>query len=824
MSTALNVPTTGRPARSSLLDNVSRFLEVLWQRGDMREVRIPKHNQWGHTASGYFDSPERLVRAISQWDGKANIYVTLNPVDPALLARAVNRIQSKAENTTSDADIVCRRFLFIDVDSVRPSGISATQKELAAAQDLLEAVTRYLSGLGWPEPVVCMSGNGYYAIYAIELPNTAEATQLLGQVLKALATKCDTPNAKIDTTVGNASRIIGLVGTKKVKGDETEDRPHRRSEIISVPEKLDPVPVRLLKQLAGSLSSTQLGNPPHRSHQCSGPATPLGELLDDAGLDYREQPPDANAVTWYHLRRCPFHSDGRDYECGVGQKLPYGPYAGHCFHPEGNGKGWQDFKQALGLRQRSRPSVASDAHHQAIVAQGQTSEAASTPLPSFPQTDSGNGELFAHLHGDVVRYDHRRHRYLLFNQGRWQEDAQAKIRIVAKETARHRLHLAAEMADDTQRATERRFAKQSENKTRQEAMLSLAQSEEPISDDGEHWDEKPMLLGVTNGVLELDTGVLRPGRPEDRMTLFTPIFYDPTATCPRFEQFLAEIFEGNTSLIEFIRRAIGYSLTGYTYEQAFFFCFGSGANGKGMLFTVLRQLLGSYAQNLPFQSLELQSRGGIPNDIASIVDRRLVTVAETNRGVRLNEALIKTLTGEDVMTARFLRQEFFNFIPRAKFWLAANHKPDVKDLSDGFWRRILVVTFARQFAKEERDPHLAAKLTLELPGILAWAVGGCGEWQERGLDAPPEVTAAGEEYRLESDTLGRFISERCAVGPEERALGNALFAAYRFWAAGEGMTDDSVLGSNEFGREVKMRFRSKHTNEGRRYFGIGVRP
>ncbi len=157
-------------------------------------------------------------------------------------------------------------------------------------------------------------------------------------------------------------------------------------------------------------------------------------------------------------------------------------------------------------------------------------------------------------------------------------------------------------------------------------------------------------------------------------------------------------------------------------------------------------------------------------------------------------------------------------------WLTANHKPQVKDLSYGFWRRILMVPFTRNFGKEERDPHLAEKLKTELPGILAWAVRGCAEWQKRGIAAPPEVVAANEEYQLESDSLGRFIAERCLVAPEESALAGQLFTAYRGWAESEGLAKEALLSKNEFGVGLKERFSCKATNQGRVYQGLAVRP
>jgi hypothetical protein len=328
--------------------DVRRFLSYLMSPGDVHEVRIPKHGKYGFTASGYFQNSESLAEAIPEWDRRANLYITLNPVDPALLARAADRIVERATNTTADADVLRRRMLLFDVDAVRPSGISSTDEELAAAREVLSGVVEYLSAAGWPEPLTAMSGNGYYALYRIDLPNDPEATDLVQRVLRSLAERFDTERAKIDTTVSNASRIVGVVGTLKRKGDDLPDRPRRRSRLEHVPDDLQIVPQERLEAVAEYRDSER----PALRLVAGG--SRLVDILRDAGIEFREQPPDANGITWYHVRQCPWHDDGRPFECGVGQKLPDGPYAGHCFHPEGQGKGWRDWKPVLGLGPATR--------------------------------------------------------------------------------------------------------------------------------------------------------------------------------------------------------------------------------------------------------------------------------------------------------------------------------------------------------------------------------------------------------------------------------------------------------------------------------------
>jgi putative DNA primase/helicase len=315
-----------------------------------------------------------------------------------------------------------------------------------------------------------------------------------------------------------------------------------------------------------------------------------------------------------------------------------------------------------------------------------------------------------------------------------------------------------EIADLELRKKVSEFAVRSESRQKLDACLALAQNEHSITDSGANWDADPYLLGVANGVVDLRTGELRPGRPEDRLTLRVPFQYDPRGDCPRWEQFLHQVFQCNNELISFVQRAVGYSLTGSVREQVLFLCYGTGANGKSVFLSTLRHLAGDYAMNIPFTVLELQQRPSLTNDLASMVGKRLVTLSETNESTRLNEARIKGLTGGDPITARFLYSESFTFHPAAKFWLAVNHLSHVRDDSHGFWRRVRVLPFQQRFSGNSADPDLAQKLCAELPGILAWAIQGALNWQVVRLASPSAVMVATETYREENDELAAFIS------------------------------------------------------------------
>jgi len=418
------------------------------------------------------------------------------------------------------------------------------------------------------------------------------------------------------------------------------------------------------------------------------------------------------------------------------------------------------------------------------------------------RTDLGNARMFAQLWKDDLRFDHARGRWLVWRGHWWAEDTDGEVQRRAKQIGRLRLRTAANLPDVEERRKEITWALNSESCPRIEAIIKLAQSEPELSDSGTGWDADPMLFAVANGVIDLRTGRLRDGLPEDKITLHSNVVFDPEARCPRWEKFLNEIFEDDQKLISFVKRAIGYCLTGDTSEQVLFLLFGTGANGKSVLLDVLRVLMGDYYYNLPFSTFDLQARSGIPNDVAAIAGRRLVTANETGEATRLNEARIKSLTGCDTITARLLYKEPFTFKPVAKFMLAFNHKPSVADDSHGFWRRIRLILFKRLFDEQTADKHLPEKLLAELPGILNWAIEGCLEWQQQGLGVPEIVKKESEAYRHEMDTFSEFLDDCCVRDPIATVSPSALRMEYEEWCKGHG---ERPLNS----RDLKARLESR---------------
>mgnify|MGYP000941503508 CR=1 FL=1 len=470
---------------------------------------------------------------------------------------------------------------------------------------------------------------------------------------------------------------------------------------------------------------------------------------------------------------------------------------------------------ALAVAQPEQPAVATDA----------IAEHDADDILRFSQTDAGNGELFAHLYGQVARFDHMRGRWLLWKGDWWGPDADGQLYRWAIDAARFRAKAASDLDDGEASKKAFAFAKASESAGRIESAIKLARNQPPIADPGKGWDEAPMLLGVANGVIDLTTGTLRRGQQSDRITMRTDVHYDSEAQCPRWLKFLDEVSEGDAEMIAYLQRAIGYSLTGSTKEQVWFLLHGKGQNGKSTLLEALQEVLGDYAGVLPFTALEKGKESGIPTDLAALPGKRFVTASEANPGASLNEARIKMLTGDRGITARQLYERQFTFAPQLKLFVGVNHLPSVRDSSFGFWRRVRVIGFHRIFTEAEKDADLPLKLKEEQPGILAWAVRGARIWHsEGGLRDPQRVLLATVEYQNDSDPIAEFIRECCLLMPRATARAADLYAEYSTWADRRGLQSFERMSSTKFGREIGDRVTgSRHTNRGKEYLGIGLR-
>jgi P4 family phage/plasmid primase-like protien len=433
--------------------------------------------------------------------------------------------------------------------------------------------------------------------------------------------------------------------------------------------------------------------------------------------------------------------------------------------------------------------------------------------------DIGNAERFVARHGHNASFCPGVGAWFIWNGSVWRKDETSEITRLSIATARA-IWKEFQAADDPSvRERLSKHAARSQSRQKVETIAKLAATLQFVL-VGE-LDTDPMLLNCANGIVDLRTGERSPHRRDAYLTKMAPVEYEPDATCPRFMAFLDQITCGRQSLQTYLQRCFGYTLTGLTSAQCLFFLYGTGANGKTTLQTVLRDMLGDYVVQTPGETLMATRDRAPSNEIARLRGARVVNTVEIDDGKRMAESLVKQLTGADRISARFLYQEHFEFDPTFKLWIAANHKPAVAGVDEGIWRRIKLIPFDAFIPEKERDPDLMSKLRDELPGILAWAVRGCLAWQAEGLGEPSEVRDATSEYRAENDHVGAFLVACCAERQDGSVSAKRLFEAYCRWCSTIG---EEPLLQREFGRRLTQRNIKREKVGTYFYTGLELRP
>lgn len=448
------------------------------------------------------------------------------------------------------------------------------------------------------------------------------------------------------------------------------------------------------------------------------------------------------------------------------------------------------------------------------------------PIRAAEQTDVGNSALFVREHGGDLRFVGSWGKWVYWDGKRWALDQTGRAEHLAKGTvgrmldaamldvdrARQAFGLAEKGNDDElrKRAADRlarankglSWALTSHSAARVRAMVELSRSAPELAITHEQLDADPWLLNVANGTLDLRTGELRAHAVNDLMTKVSPVSFDPKATCPIWDRFLQHAMGGNQALISFLQRMIGYSMTGVIREHALIFNHGDGANGKSTFIATIHALLGDYAVRAPRHLLFKSKNERHETELTTVFGARFVSCAEVPEGAVFDEALVKDLTGGDAVTARRMREDHWTFSPTHKLALAGNHKPIVRGIDHGIWRRMRLVPWEVTVSDEQRDTQLPEKLRAELAGILSWALRGCLEWQRQGLDDPAEVKNATAAYRDQSDPLREFFASYCVFGNDERIPRLHLREAYAAYCDENGA---EPLGARRFAEGLRQR-------------------
>jgi P4 family phage/plasmid primase-like protien len=810
------------------IKEIQRGLSIFSDPEDIIEVRALDAGRPGLTKIGFFSDHDKTAKAIASLSGNSmGVYIIPNLIDPLLLNRSANLIKNAGRNDgTSDSNIIKRRWLLVDFDAKRLSGISSTDAEHQLALDKAKEAAEYLiEKLGFsPKSIIAAdSGNGAHLNIKIDVPLDKDTDKLIENCLKAMAFLFSTPQVDVDLKVFNRARIWKAYGSMACKGSDMPDRPHRLAQIIYSPPEIVPATLETLQKLAELMpEEPKPVRPVSTSPRQYGEKLDLAKWLPDHNINIRK------VSTWenwqkYEPECCPFDSNHTGSSVAFLQNDD-GAIKFRCEHNSCNGRTWADVRllkepDRTALQPRPQPVPPAPPQH-------------NTPPPveyrlrrMYPRSDTGNAELFRDLYARDLKFDHRREHWLQWNSHHFIPDIDGQLVRYGIEAARRRFDNAwhNDVLDEETKKKEAGWALSSEAKGKIDAFLSIASNLEPITDSGDQWDWDDLLFGVPNGVIDLRTGKLRAGTPDDKVTKQSPIIFDDKAKAPRWEKFLREIFCDDEKLISWIQMACGYSLTGITKEQSLFICYGAGANGKSKFLALLRYVLGDYAFDAPFSTFEAHLNTSVPNDLASLENKRLVTSSETNDGTRLNEARLKSITGGDPITARYLHQEFFTFAPKLKLWLAVNYLPLIRDNSLGFWRRVRTIPFERTFSGDTDDKDIFEKLVAEGPGILNWFIDGCLRWQKEGLfNLPEPIKDANKEYKDDSNLLFAFIGDSIVPREGTKISATELYKAYKHWAFTAGLMDKELLTSTAFGKIMGKQFKRITVHGVRFYQNIAI--
>lgn len=440
----------------------------------------------------------------------------------------------------------------------------------------------------------------------------------------------------------------------------------------------------------------------------------------------------------------------------------------------------------------------------------------------YSYDDTGNAERLKDLFGENIRFNYTSNTWMYYDGKRWRYDDTGRMKILADKVVdnmkNEKLFLADGVDQEDMEKYRYRHWKDSRNHNKKVNMMKECEHLLPVTN--ETFDNDFDLFNVQNGFVDLKAGKLNDHERKNYFTKISNVEYTDKADCPKWDEFLNDIFLGNQELVRFIQRAVGYSLSGHTSEQVLFVLYGNGRNGKSVFLDILNEVFGNYSTNIQPQAIMAsKNQSDASPEIAKLDGARLVTTTEPNEGERFDEGLLKQLTGGDRVSARKLYENEFEFTPQFKLWMATNHKPYVRGRDEGIWRRFIIIPFDKQIPLHEIDRDLTKKLKRELPAIMRWCVDGFLEWQRIGLSEPAIIKEQRDEYRVEMDSIAMFVEECCEVNPLQKVKASELFNAYDNWAK---ENHQHIMSSTKFGREMAKRYERKKYQGNRFYYGINI--
>lgn len=425
-------------------------------------------------------------------------------------------------------------------------------------------------------------------------------------------------------------------------------------------------------------------------------------------------------------------------------------------------------------------------------------------------TEDACALAFTQQYADRLRYDHDAGKWYVWDGSIWRPNNTCAAFQYARETIRQ---MAAREEKDRIRFVLSKVSFAA-------GVERFAKSDPHFAVTNEHWNQDMYLLGTPSGTVNLKTGDLSKSNPRDAISKSTSVAPSNIADCPIFRRFLDETFSSDHAVISFVQQFLGYSLTGDTREQIFVFGHGDGGNGKGVLVNTVKEILGDYAKQATMESLTASKHERHTTDIAMLAGARFVTASETERGRSWAEKTVCALTGGDPISARFMRQDNFEFIPQFKLCIIGNHKPRLTSVTPAMRRRLKMLPFLNK--PQKPDPELIGKLKNEHPAILRLMIEGCLDWQKNGFTDSPAINAATDEYFQEEDLFGQWLSEECEVDPGNEyktATSAELFSAWKAYLTKLGQ-DTTPWNSTSFAIEMKKHAERKRTRTVSVWLGI----
>jgi len=416
---------------------------------------------------------------------------------------------------------------------------------------------------------------------------------------------------------------------------------------------------------------------------------------------------------------------------------------------------------------------------------------------------------FSQRYGDDLRYTNMWGYWSVWNGSYWERDDTRHVFDIARQVCR----------EASSSCGDEKLARQIAGASTVAAVERLARADRRHAATVDQWDADPWLLNTLGGIVDLRTGALRSATREAYCTKITAVA--PDEECPLWKAFLSRITDRNNDLQEFLQRMCGYALTGITREHAFFFPYGTGANGKSVFINTISGAMGDYAKTAPIETFTASNSERHPTDLAGLQGARLVAATETEDGRRWAESKLKRLTGGDSVSARFMRQDFFEYVPQFKLVIAGNHKPGLSVVDEAIRRRIHLIPFTVTIPEGERDEELTEKLREEWGGILQWMLEGCSVWQRQGLNPPAIVRDATEDYLAAEDAIGRWLEERCDIGSTHSSTIADLFRSWRGWCEENGEPECS---QKRFSQYLESRgFTRERSSEARSFRGLTLK-